>query len=264
MFSKCLLACLVFFAGCVNGADEAALRAAFEAHHWFDLRDAVSDSSPLFYRLVTAAAFNDIPAAEKLMSALKRSCADTEQLRGAHYATYRLYQRNGFYRRAAAEARQVIEQTTAGWSDMEAMEKLPGTSVASPRQANHQWTRRAIRHGHGRWNVHRDGKRGEASRSDNRTGHSVVQWHQRGGQHAGPLRIRGPAENREYELRNVAFTVLPDSAMDLFGTLPQQQRGAIGIPILLATRHEVARSQYRLRRAGDRHSLGDRETSSGR
>ena len=108
----------------------------FEAHHWFDLHDAVSEKSPAFDRFVVAAAFNDIRGAEKLMSALLRSASDKEQLRGVHYAMFRLYQRNGRYRKAAAEARQGFDAPAPGesnpdWSDMEAMEKLPDIAVAS-------------------------------------------------------------------------------------------------------------------------------------
>ncbi len=36
------------------------------------------------------------------------------------------------------------------------------------------------------------------------------------------------------ELRNVTYMVLPDDAIDFFVKLPQEQRGVIGMPILLA------------------------------
>ena len=36
------------------------------------------------------------------------------------------------------------------------------------------------------------------------------------------------------ELRNIAFVVVPDNSLELFQRLPQHQRGAVGMPILLA------------------------------
>jgi hypothetical protein len=50
---------------CYGTLSYAALLSAFEAHRWFDLRDAVlSGNAPPVYRLLTDAAFNDLPGVE--------------------------------------------------------------------------------------------------------------------------------------------------------------------------------------------------------
>lgn len=252
---RALLLCLIVWH--LSAADNTGLRAMFEAHHWFDLHDAVSDSSPLFYRLVTAAAFNDIRGAEKLMSALLRSASDKEQLRGAHYAMFRLYQRNGRYRKAAAEARQVFDAPAPGesnpdWSDMEAMEKLPDIAVASrhpgtvaythwpsdpylvaPLNINGHDAQYAMDTGAGMSvTVESEAKRlgltilPGTPVLDGITGARTAQ-----GRYAYARRLK----IANMELRNVAFLVLPDDIMDFFGKLPQHQRGVIGMPILLAS-----------------------------
>src|SRR5271168_1455576 len=90
-----LFALVLLLSGFSRAADEADLRAAFETHRWFDLRDAVtSRKAPPLYRLLVAAAFNDARCAENELSAVNRSAATREQLSSVHYALYRLYRRS--------------------------------------------------------------------------------------------------------------------------------------------------------------------------
>ena len=61
---------------------------------------------------------------------------------------FRLYQRNGLYRRACAEFRHATEppakdETNTNWNDTKAMEKLPDIAVRSQREgtiAYKKWT----------------------------------------------------------------------------------------------------------------------------
>jgi len=256
MSPRRLLACLVCLAAWMKGADEAALRTAFESRHWFDLHDAVSRNSPLFYRLVSAAAFNDIHGAEKLLKALERSGARGVQITDAHYAMYRLYQRNGFYRRAGIEFRRAADPpakgaTNADWSAAEAMENFPDIAVKSRREGTigyKKWTGEEYLvvplkiNGHDAEYAMDTGAamslvtESEAKRLsltilpgmpgfDGITGAKTSQGH-----YAYAARVK----IAKMELRNIVFMVLPDNAMDLFQRLPQHQRGAIGMPILLA------------------------------
>jgi hypothetical protein len=48
------------------------------------------------------------------------------------------------------------------------------------------------------------------------------------------------------ELRNVAFTVLSDD-LDVWAKVPVEQRGAVGIPVLLAVQTIQSNRKYELR-----------------
>ncbi len=78
-----------------------------EAHRWFDLREAVTTSkSPALYRGLLAAAFNDIARAEREFRIAIRSGVGEDQQYAAHEALFNTSFRNGFYRRAAIEAKK--------------------------------------------------------------------------------------------------------------------------------------------------------------
>ena len=249
-----LLLCLM--GGFVLAADDTELRAAFEAHHWFDLRDAVSEKSAPFYRVVVAAAFNDIRGAEKAMSALQRSGANKDQLTVAEDAMSHLYRRNGFYRRAAAEVRKFAGppapgESNADWGDLETIEKLPDIAVASRRSGTVAYSRRP----HDPYLVVPLNINGQPAEYVLDTGASISLVTESEAKRLGLTILAGTptfdgitggrvAQGRyayaarlkiaNTELRDVAFLVVADNTIDFFETLPQYQRGAIGMPILLA------------------------------
>jgi len=247
---------LSFIAMSLSAADDTSLRAMLEAHHWFDLHDAVSEQSPLFYRLAAAAAFNDIRGAEKAMTALEKSGANRDQISGAHQAMAHLYRRNGFYRRAGAEVRKFATppaqgESNADWGDMEAMEKLPDTAVVSRRPGTVDYTLwpnlpylvapLSVNGRDAQYLMDTGASMSMVTESEaKRLGLNILQGTpvfdgitgERGAQghyaYAARLKIANT------ELRNIAFVVLPDNVMDLFEKLPQKQRGVIGMPVLLA------------------------------
>ncbi len=103
-----LLLCL--FSGCLSAADDAKLRAAFEAHHWFDLRDAVvSGEAPLLYRVIVATAFHDVRGAEAAMKALLQSKPSGDEAADAHFAMFRMYERMGRMRASSAESYKIFK-----------------------------------------------------------------------------------------------------------------------------------------------------------
>jgi hypothetical protein len=137
-----LLAGTIFLAVSLNAADDAALQSAFEAHRWFDLRDAVvaSNAQP-WYRLVVDAAFDDLRGTESEWKKLGPARTPKERLADTHYAMYRLYLRLGRYRQAVAElpkmaaadpSRALSAHETA---QAEALGRLPDLKVASSKPA---------------------------------------------------------------------------------------------------------------------------------
>jgi hypothetical protein len=135
-------------------ADTDSMSIALGKHRWFDLRDAmVAVKAPPFYRLITAAVFNDVRGAEKEILAVMHSGLSPQQLGEVHYQLYRLYNRIGQYHNAAAEERKLWSTPEVGWTpsdaekaDADALERLPNLEVVSRRPATtsySEWPGRA-------------------------------------------------------------------------------------------------------------------------
>jgi hypothetical protein len=251
-----LFALLLLLGGLSRAADEAGLRAALDAHRWFDLRDAVtSRRAPPFYRLLVAAAFNDVRAAEKELSAVIRSGAGQEQLADVHYALYRMYYRSGHYRKAITEMRQIASlapgrtPSKAEIADAEALGQLPDPEIVSRRSAivkAANWESAivvaplTINGGDAHFAIDTGAGISVMTEAEaKRLGMRIM---------AGQPLVTGamgkPTQNGHYavadrlkigntEVLNAAFLVLPDG-LEVFSTIPLGQQGILGLPILLA------------------------------
>jgi hypothetical protein len=70
---------LLLLPAVAGAGDKDAVGAAAQDHRWFDLRDAiVARKAQPFYRLITAAVFNDVRGAEKELPAVIRSGASPQ------------------------------------------------------------------------------------------------------------------------------------------------------------------------------------------
>jgi hypothetical protein len=251
-----LFALLLLLSGFSRAADEADLRAAFDAHRWFELRDAVtSRRAPPFYRLLVAAAFNDGRAAEKELSAVIRSGASREQLADVHYALYRLYYRSGHYRKAITEIRQIASlvpsraPSEAEIADAEALGQVPDLKIVSRRPAivkaanwesaivvtpltiNGQDAHFAIDTGAGISVM----TEAEANRLEMRimAGQPLVTGAMGKPTQNGRYAVAERMKIGNTEILNAAFVLLPNN-LEVFSTIPLGQQGAIGLPVLLA------------------------------
>jgi len=238
-------------------ADDTKLRAALDSHRWFDLRDAVSlGQAPLIYRFFVAAAFNDVPGAEKELNTAIRSGIDRDRSAAMHYAMYRLYYRVGRYHKAVLELRQcwaqpgAEEPTAAERADSDAVDHLPDQQLAARRPATLRYTNwpqmpvivapMAINGQPAQFVLDTDAGMSVTSEAEARRlglraipGQAlfdgITGQRSTNGRYAvaDRLRIGGT------ELRNVAFTVLPDD-LEVWAKIPVEQRGAVGLPVLLA------------------------------
>jgi hypothetical protein len=250
----CLL--LLLLGARLSAADESPLRTALDEHRWFDLRDAVmSEPAPPLYRFFVAAAFNDQRSALQTMSAVTRSGAKADQLAPLHYALYRLYYRLGRCRESAAEERRTwalapdhSPSDEASKADLAALEQLPDMQLVSRRPASVTFTT---------WDeriVSPVTINGHSTRLPIDTGAAISVVTESEAKNLGlrliarqPLfeGVTGKKQQMSHYavadllemghtvLRNVSFVVLPDD-LDAFSGVPPNERGAIGMPVLLA------------------------------
>ncbi|HLW77026.1 MAG TPA: aspartyl protease family protein [Bryobacteraceae bacterium] len=251
------LATLLLMIIAARAADDP-FKAAYDAHHWPDLRDAVlaNRNAPAFYRLVIAQASNDVRGAEKALKELERSGAPKETLSDAHYLLNRMFTRIGDYQNALAHAKRIAEvmpdraisaaaledeQTLARLPKQEVISRRPGTVayskwpdapyVVCPVNINGQAVRFALDTGATASSM----TESLAKRLDLRTvgGHSRFEGYT--GTHTATMHY-AYAERLKIgnsELRNVAFLVMPDD-LDVLAGVPPDERGIIGMPVFLA------------------------------
>ena len=89
---------------------EAKLKALYDAHEWFRLRDAVSKDSPRFYQGAVAAAFQDVRQAEKSLRLVIQSQPGSEQAHDALELLASAYQRAARYHEALALVDEALAQ----------------------------------------------------------------------------------------------------------------------------------------------------------
>jgi len=250
-----LLAGLILFGVCASTADDAPLQAVFEAHRWFDLRDAVvSGNAPPVYRLLTAAAFNDLRGVESEWKKLPSAGTSKEQLADAHSAMFRLYLRMGRYRTAVAELdkMEAVDPSRALTAEdrviADAYRRLPDLKVVSSKPATIATTF---------WEGSKtpviavtingipmklgidiaSGMNGVTQAEADRLGLRSLEGEPsfRGGSGNFAQGVHYAVADRMHvgntELRDAVFLVFPNSN---FSMLPLGERGVIGIPIALA------------------------------
>jgi predicted aspartyl protease len=252
----CLL--LALTGGLLTAADEAALRAAADAHRWFDLRDAaIPAGAPHYYRLLTAAAFNDLPGARKELAAMARAGAISSQLADGHYAIYQLHRRNGQYREAVDDMLRIAAlapdraPSPADKADADALALLPALKLISrkstriaatdwqgsgivgiPAMVNGMETQFGLDTGAAISVV----TEAEARRLRLRFTPGQAYFEGSSGTHTtGRYAVASRLKIGDMELRDVAFLVLVDG-LDLFAAVPLGQQGIIGLPVLMALR----------------------------
>ena len=245
-------------------ADDGVLRQAYDARDWFMLRDAVrSGAHPLFYRAAVSVAFNDPEKALKELESVIRSAPRSDQAYEARELLTYLQWRHGDYRKA----RMQLQQMLALKPDADDVKKFLGLftllSTLPPQKVEKRRISKIATSA-------KDALRGPITINgirrnyllDTGANFSVISVSQ-----ARQLRLITHRGSREtlgdgrgpYSLtvgdvaladriiignttiRNVAFLIQPD---ERFTDTPEQQRGVIGLPVILALRSPLgARGQ---------------------
>lgn len=254
-----LCAFLVLSPRCFGRAsDEVSLKALYDAHRWFELRDAVAKGgAPLFFQGAVTCAFNDLHRCEKHLASVIKSQPKSDQALQAHRLLTYAYLRQGKYREALAQADAVLA-LKPGDSDVQGDRPFLAVLSESPEQevAHRKFTSLHL---------------ADAGLPISINGAPATYWFDTGANVsaisqaeakryglrvlAAPVKI-GDVTGTQFDsqiavadevsigsvrLKHVAFLVLSDQQPP-FNQSPPGQRGLIGLPVLLALQRLVWRS----------------------
>jgi Aspartyl protease len=246
---------LLLLCGISSATDETALNSALEKHRWFELRDLVLDShSPPLYRFYVAAAFNDEKSAEKELRAVLRASEHKDRLANMYFTLNRLYYRIGKYRKGAEAMERCLalsgqDPDVANQATIASLRQLPDLKAVSRRPSVLKYSHPldwphisipvAVNGKSAQYIVDSDAVMcGVSRREAKRLGLRMIEGGASFEGITGKSEMRGTAvadrlKIGNNELRNVTFIVFPDE-MEVFAKFPEEQRGAIGLSVLMA------------------------------
>jgi tetratricopeptide (TPR) repeat protein len=234
---------------------DSYLRSLYEAHQWFKLRDAIQTTTNVspFYRGTVACAFNDFNRAEKYLQQVIKSAPHSEQANEARGLLTYLYQRNGHFRQALTEVEEMLKATpdAAGAENARALfnafSQYPEQSVTARQPSTVRYLVKGDNlfipfsiNGRAASYILDTGANFSAlSESEaKRLGLTINELAAQGTDSTGgAVSFRTAVADRltvgKASLRHVAFLVLRDDQQP-FVDLPSGERGAVGLPVLLA------------------------------
>ena len=229
----------------------------YEQHRWFALRDAVDagrGNMPALYRAAVEAAFDERALAERDLRKITSTSPNSADAYEAQEVLATLYFRHGEYRQGLLCLRAMLKLKPDAEDVKNAITVYTPMAQADQRVAQLVPSQVQLIRGEGNLYLPRDIDGKSASYAfDTGANYSAIseseakrlgmelvgasgQIEDSSGHQLG-LRV-AVAKNlyiSGLHLRSVAFAVLPDSQPP-FNDLPQQKRGLIGIPVLLAMR----------------------------
>ena len=218
-------------------AHAADLKSLYDAHQWFELREALrSDSGTPLYRIAVAAAFNDVRHAEEEFNAFLKTATDADGPTVGEMAQWiiPLHGRNGRYR-------DVIQGTKVpelgNLPTLQVVDRVPSVVRGEVGETGHLLAPVAV-NGHGaRFAVDTGATISTVTESEaKRLGLTTIPGRPATGWFGGAVsrqRLAAAAtlEIGRFRFRNVAFIVVPDGALQkASGTLT----GTVGLPLLMA------------------------------
>jgi predicted aspartyl protease len=235
---------------------DSQLKSIYEKHHWFSLRDDVARMihPPAFYQAAIEAAFEDRDAAERDLGNIILQSPHSDDAYEAQEILATLYFRHGEYKRGLSHLHAMLRErpdsvdvknalllyTAMGRVDQSTAE-LTASSTQMIREDGNIYLPLSINGTHASYAFDTGANQNGISESEaRRLGMSLTdvssQVEDSAGHHLG-LRVAVAQDLRVggLHLRDVAFAVFPD-AQPPFNELPQQKRGLIGMPILIAMR----------------------------
>ncbi len=242
LLAGCLLCGAVLQDG--GGAQHARdLKPLYDAHQWFELREALADDSaaPALYRGAVAAAFNEVTEAESALKPLFESGSDSDAQQATDWLTY-VYLRAGEYAKAAAqlEDNSPLAAMLRGLPD-QAVTRFEPCRIRCRKYERKLFIPISIQGKSAEFFVDSDANFSFMSESeaqnlglkvrdtnasvDGATGRRAV----------FRTAVADQMSIGNLQLRNVSFMVLGDKE-EVFPSLQLSERGAIGLPVLLALR----------------------------
>jgi clan AA aspartic protease (TIGR02281 family) len=225
------------------------LKSLYDTHQWFALRDAVKDgNAPAFYQGATACAFNDLTQCEKQLGYVFASEPKSEEAVEAHRLLVSVYLRAGRYKDALAQA-DLLLASKPGDSDvggdrplLAALGEFPDQSVSSSKSSTlkvEDGLPISINGLNATYWFDTGANLSVMSQSEaKRFGLSVHEVQTQvsvitGSQVAFRIAIADEVKVGGFVVKHVAFMVFPDEQPP-FNDSPQESRGLIGLPVLLA------------------------------
>ena len=236
----CLLCGALIGIGKAQGPPD--FKALYDAHQWFELRDALAgDSGSALYRGAVAVAFNQTADAEAALKPIIKCESDYEADEASEWLSY-MYVRSGRYRQAAAamDDSSVTENMLGRLPD-QALRKFERCTVSCRKYQRRLFITGSIAGKALEFFIDSDANFSFMSESEARSLGLPI--------HESNDHVYGATGNRakfrvavadeltvgSIELENVTFLVLPDSE-EVFRRVPLQAQASVGIPVLLAFR----------------------------
>lgn len=217
------------------------LRALYDAHDWFKLREAITgkEAAPLF-RGAVAAAFGRVEEAEQALHPLINGPDSSRDADEADDWLSYMFVRTGQYQKAAAEMDE-------GTPLLATLRHLPDQSVSQSTVSSvpcrmlrqRLFVPLTIQQSAVEFFVDSDANFSFVSESEAKSlgmtiEDSALRVHGAGGiETSFRMAVANEVAIGGVQLRNVAFMVMPDSE-EAFAGLDRNQQGAIGLPVLLA------------------------------
>jgi predicted aspartyl protease len=251
---RAALVLVLAFAIASVAAPDSDLKALYDAHDWFALRDAVNATdAPPFYRGAVAYAFNDTEAARSNLEQVIATAPDSDDATEARGLLIYLYQRQGHFAHTLEQVR-LIRKALPDAPGLKNAEALFAALSRYPEQSLVFRDRKTLRYAmkggnlfvpvevnntHAEFMIdtganfsvvsESEAKRLGLTLSESGATGTVVT----GAQVSFRTALAPTVKVGGVHLRNVVFLVSPDTHQP-FVSLPRGWRGALGIPVLLA------------------------------
>jgi predicted aspartyl protease len=236
---------------------ESELKALFDSHQWFELRDAVSQpGASALYKCAVACAFGDVSQALKEADSVIKSAPRSEQAYQVHDLLANLYLRTGRYGKGLQQLNQMLEIKPDNASDQagrKVFQALSGSPEQSVGRRGFSKMHYEVKLGNPFTTVSVNGKPAKYMLD---TGMNVSAVSESEAKRVGLVfqpvasdatKAQGSAglfasyriavadliTVGNFHIRNVAFLVFPD-AQEPWNDLQPGERGALGISVLHA------------------------------
>jgi predicted aspartyl protease len=219
------------------------LRAYYDAHDWFKLREAIAgkEASPL-YKGAVAAAFDQVDEAQEALLPLINGSNTSKDADDADDWLSYMFVRTAQYQKAAA---QMDEGTpllaTLRTLPDQSVGKLQASTVSCRLSLGRLFVPLAIQGTPVEFFIDSDANFSFVSESEAKNlglsvQESALKVHGAGGVQSGfRTAVADELTIGNIQLKHVAFMVMPDGT-DVFARLRSNEQGAIGLPVLLALR----------------------------
>jgi hypothetical protein len=247
--------CLLLLGSCcfASECDDHSYRALYESHQFFELREAVNKGgAPVFYQAIVACAFNDVRQCEEKLQSVIKSAPNSTDARQARTTLAAVAFRSGRFRDALSQVDAMLkvnpeDAVKDAHPLVAALARLPNQSVTKRKPSKaplHAWGEdlaipftingRPATYAFDTGNFAVTVSLSEAKRLGLRVYQTDANVKVNGVSVQVAIADRFAVGN--FRFKGVAFIVFPDD-QEPFKDMPEEERGIVGLPTLLAFRN---------------------------